>query len=488
MQYQRVSFIKIIIGLLLVLSLCSGCGGSPAGKNTAPPALPPEWQEQSAGQEQLTAKDVAVFLSGNEAQKTVRLMTASNGKSYELYYDAKTDFSDRFGKATVLPYFEPGMVAEVLLSVHSKTLVSLHESPDAFILRDVTGFSIHMNRGIFSIGKDNYRITDNTAIFKNGSRVGADAIKDGDSLTLRGMQPDLYSIVIDFGDGHVRVLGTEYFIGGWVQVGKDLIKPVTEDMLLTVPEGEYDLVVTYHGRGGTKHINVQRGKETKVDVSDLKGELVKYGKIAFTILPADAKSVVKIDGEVIDHHELVELEYGVYRLEVEAEGYEPVRERIGIGQEMASIEITLQEKKDKKDTASANSSKGSSTTTTSSTGTGGTGAPGEEAFQNLQDYFSQTSSTPPAGTSDSSSSHAPAEEEGEVIPSDSGLLYIDAPSGAEVYYDGSYKGIVPCSFKKTVGTHVITLRKDGYRTKTYTLTLDNTSENETYSFSDLISE
>ncbi len=488
MQYQRISFIKIIIGLLLVLSLCSGCGDSSAGKSTAVPAVPPEWQEQSAGQDQLTAKDVAVFLSGNEALKTVRLMTASNGKSYELYYDAKTDFSDRFGTATVLPYFEPGMVAEVLLSVHSKTLVSLHESPDAFILRDVTGFSIHMSRGIFSIGNDNYRITDNTAIFKNGNRVKADAIKEGDSLTLRGFQPDLYSIVIDSGEGHVRVLGTEYFIGGWIQAGKDLIKPVTGDnMLLTVPEGEYDLVVTYHGRGGTKHINVQRGKETKVDVSDLKGELVKYGKIAFTILPVDAKSVVKIDGEVIDHHELIELEYGVYRLEVEAEGYEPVQERIGIGQEMASIEITLQEAKDKKNTSSANSSKGSSTSS-SSTGTGGTGNPAEEAFENLKDYFSQTSSAPPRDSSDSSASYVPAEETGEVIPSDSGLLYIDAPSGAEVYYDGSYKGIVPCSFKKTTGTHVITLRKDGYRTKTYTLTLDNTSENETYSFSELISE
>ena len=64
----------------------------------------------------------------------------------------------------------------------------------------------------------------------------------------------------------------------------------------------------------------------------------------------------------------------------------------------------------------------------------------------------------------------------------SGKLYIDAPSGAELYYDGSYKGIVPCSFKKTAGTHVITLRKDGYITKTYTITLDNTTDNETYSF------
>ena len=67
-------------------------------------------------------------------------------------------------------------------------------------------------------------------------------------------------------------------------------------------------------------------------------------------------------------------------------------------------------------------------------------------------------------------------------------IYIDAPETAEVYLDGIYKGIVPCSFIKESGTHVITLRKDGYETRTFTITLDNSTENETYSFSALQEE
>lgn len=492
MQYQGIPFIKMLkkaLVFMIVLSVCSfvlsGCGKKEPAPAPAPAAAAPV-AEDLAERDSLTARDTAVLISWNQAERKIRLQTAANGKSYEAFYDELTEFSDRYGKATVPELFEPGMITEVLLSVHSKTLVSLRQSPDSFILRDVQKYSINKNRGIFRMGDDNLRITEKTAVFKNGAKIRLDDINEGDSLTLRGMEPDIYSIVIDSGNGHLRLTGTEYFLGGWVQVGKDLIRPVTEDMILDVPEGEYDVVITYHGRGGSMHVNIERGKEALLDVSGLKGELVKYGRLAFTILPTEAKPTVRIDGEVIDHLIPIELEYGVYRLEVEAEGYEPVRERIGVGQEMASIEIELQEAKEKAP-ASGNAAK--STSSSKKTSLPGEAGPEEKAVEALKDYFGRsTSSSAPASQSSSAGTETGKPAESGVLPSSSGLLYIDAPEGAEVYFDGSYKGIVPCSFKKSMGTHVITLRKDGYHTKTYTLTLDNTTENETYSFTDLMEE
>ena len=38
-------------------------------------------------------------------------------------------------------------------------------------------------------------------------------------------------------------------------------------------------------------------------------------------------------------------------------------------------------------------------------------------------------------------------------------VYVNAPEGAEVYLDGNYVGIAPCSFRKATGAHVVTLRK-----------------------------
>ena len=49
-------------------------------------------------------------------------------------------------------------------------------------------------------------------------------------------------------------------------------------------------------------------------------------------------------------------------------------------------------------------------------------------------------------------------------------------------------GISPVRFTKTVGRHEITLKKSGYKTKTYTIYLENTRKDETYSFSALEKE
>ena len=46
-------------------------------------------------------------------------------------------------------------------------------------------------------------------------------------------------------------------------------------------------------------------------------------------------------------------------------------------------------------------------------------------------------------------------------------------------------GIAPVRFTKTVGRHEITLKKNGYKTKTYSIYLENNKQDETYSFSAL---
>ena len=56
----------------------------------------------------------------------------------------------------------------------------------------------------------------------------------------------------------------------------------------------------------------------------------------------------------------------------------------------------------------------------------------------------------------------------------------------EVYVDGNYVGVTPCSFKKVAGAHVITLRKSGYTTRSYTVQVDSADKDITFSFADLI--
>ncbi|MBR5376947.1 MAG: hypothetical protein IK139_06665, partial [Lachnospiraceae bacterium] len=315
MQYKRVPVIKIISVLIILILTIPGC----AKKQTVPQAdTQPEDTSGDPVAEGLSASDTAVYISHDEDEGTIRLLNPGNNRIYEVYYDRLTEFYDRYGKVSVIELFDTGSVVDVDISVHSKKVTKLQQSPDAFIRRNVESYSVNPNRGVLSCGDENFRISVDTPVFKSGKRLKPADISDGDTITVMGMDHDAYSIIITSGDGHVRLSGTEYFIGGWVQIGKDIIKPVSEEMILDVPEGSYDMVVTYNGRGGTKYIEVERGKEITVDISDLKGELIKYGTLVFTILPASARPKVRIDGEEIDYLEPQELEYGVYRIEVEA--------------------------------------------------------------------------------------------------------------------------------------------------------------------------
>ena len=62
---------------------------------------------------------------------------------------------------------------------------------------------------------------------------------------------------------------------------------------------------------------------------------------------------------------------------------------------------------------------------------------------------------------------------------------IEAPVGAEVYVDGNYVGIIPASFAKKPGTHDVTIRKSGYKTRSYTVDVDDENKDINYSFSEL---
>ena len=78
------------------------------------------------------------------------------------------------------------------------------------------------------------------------------------------------------------------------------------------------------------------------------------------------------------------------------------------------------------------------------------------------------------------------EEEDTIDISSYYKVYIDTPEGVEVYLDGNYIGISPVSFAKKPGTHTITLRKNGYVTRSYTIEIDKEEKDVTYSFADLL--
>lgn len=424
--------IKLICLLLLCLAF-SGCGSSePAAEQTK--ELETGFIPARAGM--YDSADTAVIKKINKAKKSISFYNLVRGKNYTLTYDGTTKLYDKYGSSVSMEQVDEGDIVEITFLKEKKTLASLQKSDDCFVYEDVTNFSINEKTKEIMVGSNVYQYEENLFVFSGGEQAEIMDINTVDSLCIQGIDHTVYSIAIDKGHGYLRLKNDEYFWGGWIEVGQSIIRPIEEDMLLVVPEGKYDVLLTTDGVSATKKITIKRDKETELDIGDLKKEdLRKYGKLIFAVTPDTAS--VYIDGEQVDISAPVEVEYGIHQMMAKAEEYQTVIQYIKVGQESATLQVTME--KETENTVSSNTTTGTS-------------------------------------------------NESEAASANGSKLTISSPIGAEVYMDGSYIGIVPVSVKKTIGVHVITLRQTGYETRSYTINVTDLTSDENMSFSALVKE
>ena len=140
-----------------------------------------------------------------------------------------------------------------------------------------------------------------------------------DLVTIRGIDRKIYSVNVERGHGYLRLRNEQALIGGWIEVGNKVIREISEDMLLVVPEGSYQVALSNGGVSSIKDVVIERDRETVLDVSDIEIVQDKTGRILFTVNPAGAD--VSIDGELTDISSPVELPYGIHKIHMEADGY-----------------------------------------------------------------------------------------------------------------------------------------------------------------------
>ncbi len=445
--------------------------------------------------------DTAVVAEIDMEEKTVTLKNMEVRRQYTLTYDGTTFFYDKYGTMISAAQLQTGEVVDVTFFKERKRLNSLQISGEAWSHRNMDEY--RLNEEVFQaeIGSAIYAYSEDTVVIADGKQGDLIDINPVDILTFRGIGADVYSIVVEKGHGYVRLKNEEYFYDGWIEVGNKIIKKVTENMMLTVPEGSHQVIISNKGTSGVKQIEVRRDVELELDVGDLKGEEPKYGSVVFTITPEAA--TLYLDGEKTDYSLPIRLEYGIHQMIVMAEGYETISQYLKVGQASAGIEVTMEAKEDvsgndvSEDSelsdsamldqvnklleergysgipADALAGNRTNQSSTENSGANNTGNAGNTGVNNT--------GTDGAGGTDS--------QTGTNTPVTSTLSYyvtIDAPVGVEVYLDGNYVGITPCSFKKAPGSHTLTLRNTGYVAKSYTIQIDEEQKNVSYSFLDLV--
>ena len=375
--------------------------------------------------------DTAVLVSKNN-DETLTFMNIETGKNYTLSYTGATTIWDKYKEAMSMEQLSEGDIVDVKFLKTKKKLADITLHKDAFVYTDVTKYEINELTRTFTIVKEAFSYDKNVVIVSDGREIDLMDLNDTDSLSVQGIGSTIYSISVDKGHGYLKLANDEYFVGGWIEIGSSMIRPITEDMLLVVPEGKYDVLFTNKGNSGTKQVTIHRDEEVTVDIGDFEIQEVQYGKVIFTLNPADAS--LYIDGNLIDTSSAISLEYGIHQLIAVASGYDTMTKYIKVGQESAGVSITMEKE-----------------------------------------------------SSDDTEKEEEKEEEEDTIDISSYYkVYIDTPEGVEVYLDGNYVGISPVSFAKKPGTHTITLRKNGYVTRSYTIEIDKEEKDVTYSFADLL--
>lgn len=406
--------------------------------------------------------DTAVVLSIDETNKAVTLINMETGKQYTLYYDGTTYVKDKHDGPMTISQMKAGDVVDVTFLKGKKRLASIKRSPEAWVYDDVYNYDLAGANRTASIGSQTYSMPEGVVVLSEGRRVDSAEVVSQDVVTISGINHEIYSVSVDKGHGYLRLKNDQPLLGGWIEVGNSVIRQITEDMLLVVPEGTYQVALSNKNVSCIKEVTVERDKEVVLDVSDLEIAEDAVGKILFTVTPENA--TVSVDNKPVDISKVVELPYGIHRVEASASGYDTLTKHIQVGSEYATIAFTLEEARkesSERDTVSVNS------------------VPKEE-----KEPFEYEDTYKPVD-SISANSVPKSVSENALGTSNNNKVYIDSPKGVEVYLDGNYKGLSPVKFDKVAGRHEITLRRDGYESKTYSIYLENDKKDETFSFSEL---
>ena len=400
--------------------------------------------------------DTAVVMTVDQDNSGIIFMNMDTGRQYTLYYDGTTYVTDKYDGPMSISQLRAGDVVDVNFLKGKRQIASIKQSPDAWVYDSIDNYDLGGLNKTASIGNSTYSLPDEAVILSEGKRVEAMEIVSQDLVTIRGIDRKIYSVNVERGHGYLRLRNEQALIGGWIEVGNKVIREISEDMLLVVPEGSYQVALSNGGVSSIKDVVIERDRETVLDVSDIEIVQDKTGRILFTVNPAGAD--VSIDGELTDISSPVELPYGIHKIHMEADGYDSLTKYIQVGSEYAKISFELEEKKEEEaPTISGNDL---------------TVPPLEE--KEIPELEYAPVKDPEPSVSDNT-----------ISATKSNKVYIDSPKGVEVYLDGNYVGIAPVSFKKNVGKHTITLEKSGYTPKSYTIYLYNDGEDVTYRFSEL---
>lgn len=335
---QRIKAFLLGISGLLLLSGCS------QGTHSNPPTVVKEKDSIGVdfivpGPDSYDSQDTAVLVKKNTEEGTITFLNLEKNRTYTLSVLGTTTIYDKYGEALALDQVKEGEVVDITFLKDKKRLNSLSLSPLAWSNEDISRYEINPTRKTITIGSEVFQLNDNTLFFSLGKQVELMDLNPVDHLTVKGMGSNVLSISVTKGHGYLRLKNDTQFEGGFIEIGSSIIHVITEDMLLTVPEGNYQVTISHSLGGGKKNVSITRNKEVELDIGDLQIEAPKEGMVIFSMSPSDA--TLYVDGDKVDTSTAVTLPYGIHQIIARADGYATLTSYIKVASESGGIDVTL---------------------------------------------------------------------------------------------------------------------------------------------------
>ncbi len=422
--------------------------------------------------------DTASIRDINLEEKKIRFRNHATGKTYTLDYDNTSMMYDTRDNPLSPGLLEIGQVVDVKFLKSTKHITSLVLSKDAWTIEDTRDHELVRADKNARIKGDLYKMDARTLVMADGEVALAEDVLGTDKIKAYGVGNDVYSVVVTSGHGYVSLssdtVDDRSLVGAWLELDNEVIYKISPNMMLSAPEGEYNLQILGNGANYQSKVSISRNQETVVDTSEITISKPKEGLVTFEITPSEAE--VFVDGEKQLTDVPVSIRYGYHSLKVMADGYITQNRYLKVGTAKSVVQIELE-----KDTESASAKSGSSNYAS-------------DFASNKKDKNSSSSasvatipkSSAAASVATVSANSNKPKEKNRVI--EGYKIYIEEPDDVELYFDGSYIGMTPASIAKISGTHEVTLKKDGYKTKSYRVNIDDTEDNAFYKFPDLKKE
>lgn len=450
-----IEYVRLLLILMCTCFLSAGCG-----KKIAAPVYDDEVEPVN----EITM--FAIITNLDEVNEKITLRAVNYTTEVTLSYNGGADVKDKYGNIVSMTQIELGSVVDIVYDSNRDKLISLHISNAEKVqkMEEVSGAIVDNVKQTVTVNGTTYQMSDSASAFSDNDEIGINEICSEDQITLWLYNDIVCSIYVELGHGYVRLSDYASYVGGMVEIGYDVIVPVTEDMLLTVREGEYTLRIAKGDDVGTKAVKVIKNQELDVSLADIAVEPKQMGSVLFKVTPSDA--AVYLDGKRINTEGAIDMVYGKHNIYITAEGYDSYSASFNVNYayKIKEYKLTSKDGKTEKDSASTTEKNNTKKTTENGTTENGT--------------------TTEAATTQSDTTKTPNTDTGKKTKN---KVTVSTPSGASVYFDGEYIGIAPISFTKVTGSHIITLSKAGYLSKSYTVTFTDDGKDSNLKYEELVS-